>query len=332
VVLLALRAAIVENNAGEADKALALLRKITPATGAGTANDRLLRLVLDLKREADALKEKGQAAQREKLDNGLTAFVDELTKAPNLAPDARFFLASAYASLDKHKKAAELLKDYPPPKSAEGDDAKRYHAVRVALMREYRLAGDFQQALYVLNDALKSWGKSNLDVQRERVFLFEDAGNLGGAFKACREMEDALKKGWTDYEVAGQDEKRADDAERNAKTDEDRGKAQQAKGEATVRKTNAQPLRDAYWEFYFYEIRVVLKNDLKRAKDESDKERRLGVLAQAIKKLEDGQEDFGGGDLRQRYQELVEAEPLLKKKYVEAQGKRLLATGQEKSQ
>src|SRR3954451_25253495 len=101
-------------------------------------------------------------------------------------------------------------------------------------MREYRLGRDFQQALFVLNDALKSGGKNNLDVQRERVFLFEDAGNLGGAFKACREMEDALKKGWTDSETAAREEKAADDAERAAMNDDQRAKAQQAKGEATV--------------------------------------------------------------------------------------------------
>ncbi|HEY1375542.1 MAG TPA: hypothetical protein VGF55_02050, partial [Gemmataceae bacterium] len=323
VVALALRAAILENKAADADKALTLLRRISPPSGSGSANDRLLRVVVELKREADAFKEKGQTAKRERLEGGLIGFVDELAKAPNLRPDVRMFLASAYASLDQHKKAAGLLKDYPPPKSAEGDEAKRYQAVRVALMRESRLGGDQAQALAALNDALKSWGKSNLDVQRERVFLLEDAGNFNGAVKASREMQDALKKGWTDYERAVRDEKAAEAAEARAKTDEERTKAQQAKTDASTRKAAAQPLRDAYWEFYFYEIRIVLKNDQKRAKDAADKERRLGVIATAIKKLEDGQEDFGGKDLRDKYRAMVDGEPVLKQKYLEAHGKRL---------
>jgi hypothetical protein len=246
-----------------------------------------------------------------------------LSKAPNLAPDVRLFLASAYASLDKHRKAAELLKDYPAPTATDGEEVKRYQGVRITLMREARSGGDFQQASAVVNDALKSWGKINLDVQRERVFLLEDAGNFGGAFKACREIEDALKKGWTDFERANRDDKAADDAERTAKTDDERAKAQQAKGEASLRRSAAQPLRDAYWEFYFYEIRIVLKNDLKKAKDAADKQRRLAAIAGAIKKLEDGQEDFGGKDLRERYRALVEGEPMLKQKYLEAHGKRL---------
>ena len=48
-------------------------------------------------------------------------------------------------------------------------------------------------------------------------------------------MEDALKKGWMDYERSGRDEKAADDAERAAKTEDDRVKAQQSKGEASLR-------------------------------------------------------------------------------------------------
>jgi hypothetical protein len=323
VVALALRAAILENKAGDADKAMGLLRRISPATGAGAANDRLLRVLVDLKREADAFKEKGETAKREKLEGGLTAFVDELAKAPNLTPDVRLFLASAYASLDKHAKAAELLKDYPSPKSAEGDDAKRYQAIRVALMREYRLGGQFQQASAIVSDALKSWGKTNLDVQREKVFLYEDVGNQAAAFKACREVEDALKRNWSDFERAALDEKAADEAERTAKNDDERAKAQQTKGEASVRKSAAQQMRDAYWEFYFYEIRIVLKNDLKKAKDAADKEQRLARIAAAIKKLEDGQEDFGGKDLKEKYRTLVDGEPALKQKYLEAGGKRL---------
>jgi len=136
-------------------------------------------------------------------------------------------------------------------------------------------------------------------------------------------MEDALKKGWTDYERAVRDEKAADEAEAKAKTDDQRTRAQQAKVDAAARKATAQPLRDAYWEFYYYEIRVVVKNDQKKAKDAADKERRLGVIATAIKKLEDGQEDFGGKDLRDKYRALVDGEPVLKQKYLEARGKRL---------
>lgn len=331
VVLLALRSAILEDNAADADKAMTLLRKITPVTGAGSANDRLLGLMVSLRREAALLKEKGENAKRERLDGGLLSFVDELAKGVKITPDVRLFLASAYSSLDKHKKAADLLKDYPAPASPDGEETKRYHAIRVALMREYRLAGDHQQALFVLNDAMKSWGKTNLDVQRERVFLLEDAGNIVAAHRATREMQDALKKHWTDYERARADEKAADEAERQAKTDEERTKAQQEKGEATVRKANALPFREAYWEFYFYEIRLVLKNDLKKAKDPADKERRLTAIAAAIKRLEDGQEDFGGKGLREKYRELVEGEPVLKAKYLEAQGKRLFEADNRQS-
>jgi len=294
--------------------------------------DRLLRLVFDLKREADAFKAKGDTARLERLEQGMAAFLDEIAKAGDLTADVRLFLAQAYAGLGQHAKAAALYKDYPTPAAGDGEAAKKYQGVQVLLMRELRLAKAYEQSLAVLNEALKGWGRANLDVQREKVLLLEDAGNLPAAHRACREMQDALKKAWTEYELAGREERAAEEAERSAKTDAERQQAQERRAAAQAKREAAQPLRDAYWEFYFYELRIVLKNDLKRAKDDADRERRLGVLAQAIKKLEDAQEDFGGRDLKQKYHEMVEGEPLLKKKYVEAQGKRLLSAEAEKSQ
>jgi hypothetical protein len=325
VLLLGMRAAILDGKPDAAQQSLQLLRK---AAGGESDNDRLLRLVFDLKRDADALKAKGATAKRDALDKGLIAFLDELAKPKDLSPEARLFLAQAYAGLDRHDRAAALYKDYPPADAADAEAVKRAQAVRALLMREYRLAKDFTQAQAVLNDALASWGKTNLDVQREKVLLLEDAGKLADAHRACRQMQDALKKSWTDYERARRDERAADEAERVATSEDDRRKVQEARSTAQAKADAARPLRDAYWEFYFYEIRIVLKNDLKRAKDDADKERRLGSIAQAIKKLEDGQDDFGGGDLRDRYRELIDGEPVLKQKYVEAQGKRLLGVGE----
>ncbi len=322
VLLLALRVAILDGKSAEARQALDLLHKV--AAGTGTAEDRLLRVVLDLKREADALKAKGDAGRRDQLEQGLAGFLDELAQPNDLSLNARVVLAQAYAGLERHDRAAALLQGVAAPAATDADAVKLYRAARLLLAREYRLARQFAEAKRVLDEALASWGKSNLDVRKEEVQLMEDAGNLAGAFKLCRDMQAALKQARTDYERAVQAERAADEAERVAKTEEDRRKAQDEASAARAKKDAAQPLRDAYWEFYFYEMRVVLKNDLKRAKDAADRDRRLGVIAQAIKRLEDGQEDFGGQGLRQRYQSLLESEPLLKKKYVETHGKRLL--------
>jgi hypothetical protein len=325
VLLVVLRAAIQENKADQARQALELLQKATPAAGVDSANDRLLRLVRDLKREADELKAKGEAAKRDRLDKGLVAFLDELAKPQRLTPPVRLFLAQAFSGLERHDRAAELLKDITPPKPGDEDATRFYHFARVALAREYRLGKQFNPAKQVLDEALASWGKTNLDVRKEVVFLLGDAGNYAGAARTCREMQGMLQRSRTDYERAVLAERAADEAERAAKTEEERTKAQTARAEAQAVKARAQPLREAYWEFYFYEVRAVLKNDLKRAKDAADKETRLARVAAAIKKLEDGQDDFGGGDLKQKYLELVEGEPLLKKKYFEAQGRRLYA-------
>ena len=52
----------------------------------------------------------------------------------------------------------------------------------------------------------------------------------------------------------------------------------------------------------------------------------------AIRKLEEGQPDFGGGNLRERYQELVEGDPVLKRKYAEAGGRTLAGPTAEAQQ
>jgi hypothetical protein len=121
----------------------------------------------------------------------------------------------------------------------------------------------------------------------------------------------------------------AEEAERTAKADAERAKARADRAEAQALKIKTQPLREAYWEFYFYEVRAVLKSDVHRAKDSADKEQRLGAIARAIKRLEDGQADFGGNDLKRKYQQLVESEPVLKKKYLEAGGRRLYADAKQ---
>jgi hypothetical protein len=323
VLLVALRAAILENKTDQARQTLELLQKATPAVGLDSANDRLLRVVRDLKRDADAFKAKGETVRRDRLEKGLTALLDELARPKQLSPDVRVFLAQAFSGADRHDRAAELLKDMPVPKPDDEDATRLYQHARLVLAREYRLGKKFTQAKQVLDEALASWGRNNLDLRKEVVALLEDNGSFAPAVQMCRDVQKSLERSRVDYERAVTAEKAAEQAERGAKTDAERAKARSDRAEAQEAKAKAQPLREAYWEFYFYEVRAVVKSDLARAKDAADKEQRLASIARAIKRLEDGQEDFGGSDLKQRYRELVEGEPVLKRLYREAGGRRL---------
>jgi hypothetical protein len=126
-----------------------------------------------------------------------------------------------------------------------------------------------------------------------------------------------------EYDKAILAERKAESDEQKAATEEARTGAQLARQAAQQAKERAQTLRERYWEFYFYEVRCVVRNDLK-PQYEKDRDKRLAKNAKAIVNLETGQEDFGGRELREKYRELLRTVPPLKKAYAEQGGKKLL--------
>lgn len=323
VVALHLRLAIQENQSDAAHRSLALLRRASGQLE--NANDRLLRLVYDLKREADEAKKKGETEKRDKLEKGLVAFLDELAKPKALADDVRLFLAQAYGGLDRHDRAADLLAGYPPPANGGDEQRQRYQSVRLMLAREHRLAKQIENAKTVLQEILGSWGKNDLGVRREKIFLLEDAGNYGAAAQECREIKRSLLPARVEYDRAVRDEKLADDAERVAQDDEARQKAAQDRATAQAKKNGAQALRERYWEFDFYDTRIVLRSNQK-LKDPATRDKKIADIAKNILRLEEAFPDVVGKDLRELYLSLFEIEPILKAKYLEAHGKVLASS------
>lgn len=318
VIALVLRLAIQEDQTETAHQALALLRRASGQLE--NANDRLLRLVYDLKREADDFKKKGETERRDKLEKGLVTFLDELAKPKSIADDVRLFLAQAYGGLGRHDRAAELLAGYPAPANGGDEQRNRYQSVRLMLAREHRLAKQIESARAVLQDILGSWGKNDLSVRREKVLLLEDAGNFGAAVQECREIKRSLLPARIDYDRAVREEKLADEAERSAKTDDARQKAAQDRATAQAKKNGTQSLRERYWEFDFYDTRIVLRS-CQKVVDPATRDQKIAAVAANIKKLEDAFPDVVGKDLREQYLSLFEMEPALKVKYQQAEGK-----------
>jgi hypothetical protein len=303
--------------------ALALLRRASGQLE--SANDRLLRLVYDLKREADEYKKKGETERREKLEKGLVAFLDELARPKTLADDVRLFLAQAYGGLERHDRAAALLAGYPTPKTGSDENRSRYQNVRLMLAREYRLARQIDNAKTVLQEILGSWGKTDLAVRREKVFLLEDAGNYADAVQECREIKRGLLSARVDYDRAVREEKAADDADRAAANDNARQRAAQDRATAQAKKNATQARRERYWEFDFYDTRIVLKSSQK-VSDQAVREQKIAAVAASIKRLEDAYPDVVGKELRDKFLELFDLEPMLKRKYTEADGKVLVTS------
>src|SRR5262249_51698707 len=140
MLALALRANVQTNNRQGAREILSLLQTIASnekLTGGFTGikpTEILFRLVLQLRTQVNDLGSKGKGAEAElaKTVENFSAFLDEVTKGrdkmtpetdklseaykkKNLKQKILGLLARSYASLDKHKQAAELLEGIPQP-------------------------------------------------------------------------------------------------------------------------------------------------------------------------------------------------------------------------
>jgi len=172
---LALRASFQE---GKLDRAKAVLQVIQAA--ADNPQQASMQSVLPsvaklMKEEVDAIRKKNDKPALEKAVAGFTAFLDELAKGQKeKSPVFNRVLAQAYADLDQYAKVIEIASKIEAPKDESDPRASaNYHAAQVLLMRALRLTDKIEEADKLANEAIKSWGKNNLDVQFERIHLLE---------------------------------------------------------------------------------------------------------------------------------------------------------------
>src|SRR5262249_6248888 len=237
-------------------------------------------------------------------------------------PETRLFVAQAYSNLERHDKAAALLKAFPPAKDRDESALQTARYAQLLYVRELRLSKDFKTAKDALDPILKGWGKTDLNARREAVLLLEDEGSYAGAVRIARDVQQQLSRSRTEYDKAVLAARKAEADEQKAKSDEARTTAQLARQAAEQAKDRAQSHRERYWEFYFYEVRCVVKNDLK-PQYEKERDQRLAQNAKAIVNLEHGQDDSGGRDLGEKYGELLVNVPALKKAYTDQGGRKL---------
>ena len=173
----------------------------------------LVGLVKQLKAQVQELRQKGPAARAE-LDRtvaNFTEFLDELTRdvdgltrqldatsregdKKSLRQEVLGLLARSYASLGKHRQAAELLSRIPEPRGAGGkkpspDEVKDYLETRILYAQELRQDGQFRQAEQALGEVgSRLEGQHNLsliilglEAEKEKIHLLEDRGEYSAA-------------------------------------------------------------------------------------------------------------------------------------------------------
>jgi hypothetical protein len=208
----------------------------------------------------------------------LVAFLDDLSHLPgrNLTPDLLRFVAAAYASVNRHDRAAETLKRIPASlNSADFDRDTLERSTALLRARELRLSRQFSDAHAAIESVLATgWGKRSLELRQEQSALLEDEGNFASAMRGWNSLMTQLRP----------------QIDRNPK------------------------LRDAYFECYYHLTYSAYRHATSMSQPEKKGEgvRRAAGL---IVKLETARPDMGGVALKERYAELLRKEDALRREY-----------------
>lgn len=305
---LALRADVQLGDMAAARDLLGLLAASVSDLEKGGTSAILVGLVQQMQEQVEELRRQGVAkeAELQQTISRFASFLDELARQPGKAvtPELRHFLALAYSSLDKHDEAAKLLAQEPKPAAAKDPEKEAaYRATRVALARELRLARRFDGANAVLDDVSSSEaGRRSLEVRYERIHILEDQGQY---VRAAREW-DKVMKGLAPLMSA-----HPELAQKARK---------QQLGDSDLRLLARQNrYRDEYFDCYFHFVQCCVGHAL-ATKDVQKRQERFERAAEYILRLEQNQPDLWRESQQQRYQQLLEQQPLLKQQYSQAKG------------
>jgi hypothetical protein len=262
---LGLRASVLESDLKQAQRLLALASH--DSLGEQKGNAVLFEVVSDLRGQIEDLREKSAPAELDKATAAFGAFLDELAAQPaeKQSPELIRMVAVGYASLDQHRRAAELLERVPAPGAADHDREALYHGVRVLYARELRLAKELGKAGQVLTEILAAdWGQRSIDARKEQIFLLEDEGKFAPAIRAWTELMTSVRR----------------QIDQNAR------------------------LRDQYFDCYYHLVHCRCQHAMKLSDDEK-KKAALRRAAGLIVKLETTMPDMGSDALKKRYQTLL---------------------------
>lgn len=304
---LALRANVQTDNMAAARELLGLLQSSAGELDKGGASSILLGLVRQMEAQVQALRKDGAARQFELQHtiSRFSAFLDEISKQPakSMTPEFRRFLAIAYASLNRHDKAAELLSAAPRPTPATPENESLYRSTRILLAKELRLDKHFDRANAVLDElAATEAGKRNLEVRYERIHILEDQGQY---VRAAREWDKVMKS------LAPLMNSHPELLQKSKKQPlGDKDSAQLAR---------QNRFRDEYFDCYFHFVECCVQHALAAA-DPAKRAERLQRAAVYILRLEENQPELWQESQQQRYRDMLDKEPLLKTQYIELKG------------
>lgn len=211
LLILALRACVLDNNPALAKRYFTDLRKAAKDEGGGTAI--YVGMVAQIRKQIEDLKAQGGKEKEVlSLQRNFASLLKNLEAEPELNPEKIFdrpedkknepelphvglifFLIESYSNIEDHDSAIAILTKIPKPKVDPGQaaavrqkDEGIYHFARRRLAKELRLAGAkdpkrFTEAEKLLDEIqAQDWGK-DLEPKKERAHLAYDKKEFGNA-------------------------------------------------------------------------------------------------------------------------------------------------------
>ncbi|GIW81970.1 MAG: hypothetical protein KatS3mg105_3777 [Gemmatales bacterium] len=256
---------------GNSKRATTILNILGSSGGFESTAAILTKLVADITRELDNMKESGDKAGYDAARKQIANFLAILAEQPfeKMSQTTIRFLALAYIGVEMYDEALALLDKVP---EAAGKEQKFYHSVMVLKVRCHRLKKDFDKAEKLMKEIMATFGKSNLDALKEEIFLSMDQNLYGYSANKWKKLMEMVK---------------------------------------------AANRMDEYHACLYNYVYCVYKyaSTSKSVKTEADKQNFIRRAANLIVAIEKNDKEMGG--LRDKYMQLLEREPDLKKAYEE---------------
>jgi hypothetical protein len=324
---LALRANIQKGDIDRSKELLGVLQRLQ-GTEDGVAADRsseVRRILKDIGEQVDALRASTKKEDAEKLKETVgrfSAFVDIISKdseKKGFDPESTRMLAMAYASLNEHRKAADIFAKVPPPATLDKDAKKLSEDEKQLLAVYWNMRLQYAKALH--EDALQernfaeanrkeAKGDPGLESQRQEALKKEKACYT----ESLKVLDHLLRHPNAKYQVLAE-------MERNLVL-EDEGRYSVAfaywskflKNPSLTNALTEPEVQKIYFTGLFYKTRVMYKY----AQYEAKADKRQTYTASAAKTLvtlEFTPDGIGWGIIKPMAEELLKAEDPLREEY-----------------
>jgi hypothetical protein len=306
---LALKAQVQQGNIPGAKDVLDVIQSLGEKDDAGNnTTQTLVQIIQMLKDQIQEIRRKGDKDKLAKTIASFAVFLDALAKnqEKNKTPEITLLLSTGYASVDNHKKAAQILEDYlkahpeePPAPMKKGEqptlDRARFELINVSHIRALRQSGQVAAAWKKMDEITEAkegkpgWGTKNLEAIKEKNFLLMEGRPAKDDPTKLVPLFGRAAEGWNGLVNTLQ--------------------GQVGRGDAR--------LREQYYECYYWLVYCWYKHG-QRYTDAKDEKKRADAIKQAasfIIKLEEKTPDLGGDASKARFDDLLKAEPALKEQY-----------------